>query len=169
MVELICSCFTDYTLRTILLGTTLFGAISAVIGSFAFVRKQSLLGDVISHATLPGIALAFLISQCKQPVILLLGGGMSALLGTFLMHLIVEKTTLKKDAALGIILSVFFGFGLVLLTWLQKYPTTQQGMLIKYIFGNAATLMHEDLYLIGIVSSSIALCLCLFWKECVLS
>ncbi len=158
----------DYTLRTVLLGTALFGITSALIGCFTFMQKQSLLGDVISHATLPGIVLAFFFTHSKQPIVLLIGGTISALLGTLLMHVIIKKTTLKKDAALGIILSVFFGFGLVLLTFLQQFPDAQHGLLIKYIFGNATTLMQEDVYLMAGVSLCIFATLALFWKESVM-
>lgn len=167
-MTLIADLWNDYTLRTILMGTALFGITSALIGCFTFMQKQSLLGDVISHATLPGIVLASFLTKGKQPSMLLFGGTISALMGTLLMHLIIKKTTLKKDAALGIILSVFFGFGLVLLTWLQKFPDAQHGMLTKYIFGNATTLMQEDVYLIASVSLCIMLMLSIFWKECVL-
>ncbi|MEX0849151.1 MAG: metal ABC transporter permease [Candidatus Dependentiae bacterium] len=166
MISLLHDICMDYTLRTIIIGTALFGITSAIIGSFAFMQKQSLLGDVISHATLPGIVLAFFFTQSKQPIVLLMGGALSAILGTSLMYVIIQKTTLKKDAALGIILSVFFGFGLVLLTWVQQFPNAQHGMLIKYIFGNASTLMQHDLHVIGFVCLLICTTIALLWKEC---
>ena len=76
--------FTDYTLRTISLGTSVLGAICGMLGSFAVLRKQSLLGDAISHAALPGIAIAFLITGAKDTNILLLGALVSGLIGAFL-------------------------------------------------------------------------------------
>ena len=162
-------CFTellfDYTFRTVMCATILFGISCSLIGSFTFMQRQSLLGDVISHATLPGIICALLFTQSKHPLLLLFGGMCSALLGIACMHLIVEKTTLKKDAALGIILSVFFGAGLVLLTRLQHMPDAQHGLIIKYIFGNASTVIHTDLYLIGAMSLIVCFILWLFWKE----
>src|SRR5699024_5045531 len=103
--------FTDYTLRNITLGTAALGAICGMLGSFAVLRKQSLLGDAISHAALPGIAIAFLITQTKDNNILVLGALISGLLATFWIRGIITRTHLKTDAALGIMLSVFFGFG----------------------------------------------------------
>lgn len=156
---------TDYTMRTVMIGTALFGITGACIGSFTFMQRQSLLGDVISHATLPGIVLALILTASKNPLILLCGGMFSAALGVACMTLIVHTTTLKKDAALGIILSVFFGVGLVLLTYLQQTPEAQHGLIIKYIFGNASTILHTDLYLIAGISLIICTILCAFWKE----
>lgn len=157
--------WTDYTVRTVMLATALFGITGALIGSFTFMQRQSLLGDVISHATLPGIVFALMLTHSKHPIILLCGGMLSALLGVACMNLIIQKTSLKKDAALGIILSVFFGIGLVLLTHLQQIPEAQHGLAVKYIFGNASTVMHTDLYMISAVGFIICLLLTAFWKE----
>ena len=157
--------FTDYTFRTVMIATGLFGITGALIGSFTFMQRQSLLGDVISHATLPGIIFALMCTHSRHPLILLCGGMFTALLGVACMNLIVKKTSLKKDAALGIILSVFFGVGLVLLTRLQQVPEAQHGLVIKYIFGNASTVIHTDLYMIGTVCLIICAFLCAFWKE----
>src|SRR5680860_444812 len=112
--------FTDYTLRTITLGTAILGAVTGMLGSFAVLRKQSLLGDAISHAALPGIAIAFLITGIKAPLVLVLGAALAGWLGTLLVMAVVGTTRLKEDTALGIVLSVFFGVGLVLLTYIQK-------------------------------------------------
>ncbi len=158
--------FNDYTFKLILFATTIFGITSAIIGSFAFVRKQSLLGDVISHATLPGLSLAFYLAQQKHPLAVLCGGALSSLCAIWLLQLISKHTRLKKDAALGIILSVFFGLGLVCLTWLTQHTHMQQGVIIKLIFGNAATLLYQDVYLIGGASICILTVLALCWKEC---
>lgn len=136
-----------------------------MLGSFAVLRKQSLLGDAISHAALPGIAIAFLITGTKDSEILLLGALISGLLGTFWIRGIITKTHLKSDTALGLILSLFFGFGMLLLTFIQKQPNANQAGLDKYLFGQAATLVEHDVWLMAIVTS---ICLCillLFWKE----
>ena len=93
--------FSDYTLRNITLGTAVLGAICGMLGSFAVLRKQSLLGDAISHAALPGIALAFLITGTKDTNILLLGALVSGLIGTFWIRGMITKTHLKSDTALG--------------------------------------------------------------------
>ncbi len=157
--------FSDYTLRTITLGTAVLGAVTGMLGSFAVLRKQSLLGDAISHAALPGIALAFLITGSKDSNVLLIGALISGLIGTFWIRGITRKTHLKSDTALGLILSVFFGFGVLLLTFIQKQPNANQAGLDKYLFGQAATLVEKDVWLMSIVTAVCLAVLLLFWKE----
>ena len=155
----------DYTLRTITLGTAVLGAVTGMLGSFAVLRKQSLLGDAISHAALPGIAIAFLLTGAKDSNTLLLGALISGLIGTFWIRNIITKTHLKSDTALGLILSLFFGFGMLLLTFIQKQPNANQAGLDKYLFGQAATLVESDVWLMAIVTGVCLLVLLLFWKE----
>ena len=156
---------TDYTLRTITLGTAILGAICGMLGSFAVLRKQSLLGDAISHAALPGIALAFLLTGVKSTNLLLIGALASGLLGTFWIRSITRRTRLKSDTALGLILSLFFGFGMLLLTFIQKMPNANQAGLDKYLFGQAATLVEADIWLMASVTGVSLVVLLLFWKE----
>ncbi|MGJ8665468.1 MAG: metal ABC transporter permease [Patiriisocius sp.] len=155
----------DYTLRTITLGTAVLGAICGMLGSFAVLRKQSLLGDAISHAALPGIAIAFLITGAKDTNVLLLGALVSGLIGTFWIKGMTTKTHLKSDTALGLVLSLFFGFGMLLLTFIQKQPNANQAGLDKYLFGQAATLVESDVNLMIIVTSIALFIMVLFWKE----
>lgn len=136
-----------------------------MLGSFAVLRKQSLLGDAISHAALPGIAIAFLITGAKDSNILLLGALVSGLIGTFWIKGIISKTHLKSDTALGLILSLFFGFGMLLLTFIQKQPNANQAGLDKYLFGQAATLVESDVWMMTIVTGICLFVLLLFWKE----
>lgn len=165
IIEYIKLVFTDYTLRTITLGTAILGAVTGMLGSFAVLRKQSLLGDAISHAALPGIAIAFLITGAKDSNVLLLGALVSGLIGTFWIRGIISKTHLKSDTALGLILSLFFGFGMLLLTFIQKQPNANQAGLDKYLFGQAATLVESDVWMMAIVTGICLFILLLFWKE----
>ncbi len=165
MLEYLELVFTDYTLRTITLGTAILGAICGMLGSFAVLRKQSLLGDAISHASLPGIAVAFLITQTKETNVLLMGALISGLIGAFWIRGIVKNTHLKTDTALGLILSVFFGFGMLLLTFIQKQPNANQSGLDKFLFGQAATLMEKDVWFMGIVFLISLVVVLFFWKE----
>lgn len=165
IIEYIKLVFSDYTLRTITLGTAVLGGVTGMLGSFAVLRKQSLLGDAISHAALPGIAIAFLITGSKDTNVLLIGALISGLLGTFWIRGITSKTHLKSDTALGLILSVFFGFGMLLLTFIQKQPNANQAGLDKYLFGQAATLVESDVWLMSIVMGLCLIVLLLFWKE----
>ncbi|MHA7058181.1 metal ABC transporter permease [Aquimarina sp. M1] len=169
VLEYIQLVFTDYTLRTITLGTAILGAICGMLGSFAVLRKQSLLGDAISHAALPGIAIAFLIIGAKNSNAFLLGALVSGLVGSFWIRGIVKKTHLKSDTALGLILSIFFGFGMLLLTYIQKLPNANQAGLENYLFGQAATLLESDVWMMSLVTGICLIVLLLFWKELKLS
>ena len=108
--------FSDHTLRVVTLGSVTLGIVAGALGAFAVLRRQSLLGDAISHAALPGIVLAFVVSGSKAPLVLLLGAALAGWAATLLVMAVVRTTRVKYDSALGIVLSVFFGLGLVLLT-----------------------------------------------------
>jgi manganese/zinc/iron transport system permease protein len=155
----------DYTLRSITLGTAVLGVVCGMLGSFAVLRKQSLLGDAISHAALPGIAIAFMLTGIKDPLLFFVGAIISGIAGTIWIRGITTKTHLKSDTALGIILSVFFGFGMLLLTIIQKQPNANQAGLDKFLFGQAATIMLKDVILMTIVGGLALIVLILFWKE----
>lgn len=165
MFEIIPHIFSDYTLRIVALGAVTIGITAGCLGSFAVLRQQSLLGDAIAHATLPGVCIAFLLTESKSSLVLLIGAGLAGWIGTLFLMLITRNTRVKKDAALGIILSVFFGFGLVLLTIVQKLPSATKAGLDKFLFGNAATLLHDDLITIFGLSLFVLITLILFWKE----
>lgn len=156
----------DYTLLLVLQGAALLGITAGSLGCFALLRQQSLLGDAISHAALPGIIIMFLCTHSKNPWILLCGGAITGIVGVISMHYLLLHTKLKKDAILGIILSVFFGFGLVLMTVAQKMPISSQAILNKFLFGNVATLLQEDVIAIAVISFFIFTVLMLCWKEC---
>lgn len=155
----------DYTLAITLVGITILGATTGLLGTFIFLRRQSLLGDAISHAALPGIAIAFLLTHSKNPLVLMLGGAISGGIGTFFMQIITHHTRLKKDTALGIVLSVFFGFGLVLMTAIQKMPIANQSILNKFLFGNICTLLPTDIYAMAIIGTLVCMCTLILWKE----
>jgi len=157
--------FEDYTLQVITLGTAILGASCGMLGSFAVLRKQSLLGDAISHAALPGIALAFIVLGTKNSIAILLGALISGLVGTFWIRGMIKNTRLKSDTALGLVLSIFFGVGMLLLTYIQKQPNANQAGLDKYLFGQAATLLISDVWLLGGVTLLSFIVLLFFWKE----
>ena len=163
--EFIISLFTDYTTRTIGLGTAVLGIASGTLGTFTVLRKQSLLGDTIAHASLPGIALAFLITGIKNPFALFVGAALSGWLATVWVMSIISNTRIKSDAALGIVLAVFFGAGLVLLTIIQKMPNANQAGLETFLFGQAATLVVKDVIIMTAITGFSLLCLMLLWKE----
>ena len=155
----------DYTLRTVALGAMVLGLVSGALGSFAVLRRQSLLGDAMSHAALPGVILAFMLTGLKGPTVLMLGAAGAGIAGILLMVGINRYTRIKEDSALGIVLSVFFGLGLLLLTWLQRRPDARQSGLTTFLFGQAATLLERDVIVMAIFGGTTLLLLLLFWKE----
>ena len=157
--------FSDYTLRTVAIGTAILGIVSGALGSYAVLRKQSLVGDAISHAALPGICLAFLITDSKTPLVMIVGASLAGWLGILVVTAIVRNTRIKEDAALGIILAVFFGVGIVLLTLIQKMPNANQAGLDKFLFGQAAALLERDIKTMGVISIMVISLTFLFWKE----
>jgi manganese/zinc/iron transport system permease protein len=165
LLSLLHDLFFDYTLRTVALGAATLGIVSGALGSYAVLRRQSLLGDAISHAALPGIALAFLLTRSKEPLVLMLGAGIAGWLGTLLMMSIVRATRIKDDSALGLVLSVFFGFGLMLLTFIQRQPDAGQAGLDKFLFGQAAALLQRDVITMAVLGGLALLTLAIFWKE----
>ncbi|MBE0569426.1 MAG: metal ABC transporter permease [Deltaproteobacteria bacterium] len=164
-MEFLGELLSNYTLRTVGMGAVFLGIVNGVLGSFAVLRKQSLLGDAISHAALPGIALAFLLTGSKAPTVLLLGAAAAGWLGTLLIMSIVKNTRIKYDTALGLVLSVFFGFGLILLTYIQRMPVASQAGLDTFLFGQAATLLARDVLTIGVLGAAVLLVVLAFWKE----
>ncbi|PID38957.1 MAG: zinc transporter [Proteobacteria bacterium] len=153
------------TFWVVLSGALLLGVVSGVLGSFALLRRQALLGDALSHAALPGVCLAFLLGgQRKDPLTLLLGALIAAALGALFIVAVVRGSRIKGDAALGIVLSVFFGVGVVLLGYIQKLPSGSKSGLDAFLFGQAATLLIDDVYLLLAVSGLALSAVLLFYR-----
>ncbi|MDR7422110.1 MAG: iron chelate uptake ABC transporter family permease subunit [Armatimonadota bacterium] len=155
----------DYTLRTVALGSALLGITSGVLGSFAVLRRQGLLGDVLSHAALPGVCLAFLLTGTRTPAVLLAGAAVSCWLGAAALFRVVEETRVSEDSAMGIVLSVFFGFGIVLLTFISKRGDAAQAGLNTYLFGQAATLVWENVVTMAALGLLAIAAVVLWYKE----
>lgn len=153
-----------YTLRTVTLGAALLGLVSGILGSFAVQRKESLLGDTLSHAALPGVAIAFLLAG-RQLSWLLIGAGLSGWIAVLFISAVIRTTRLKQDTAMGIALSVSFACGVALLGYIQGRADASQAGLDRFIFGQAAAIVQKDIVLIGQVSVVIFIIIALFWKE----
>ncbi len=157
--------FSDYTTRSVILGSAFLGIIAGTLGTFAVLRKQSLLGDAVSHAALPGIALAFIVTGEKNHLVFILGALIAGWLATVFFMGIIKTTRIKSDSALGIILSVFFGFGILLLTYIQKMQNAAQAGIEKFLFGQAAAIILSDIITMAVFGLFVLLILLLFWKE----
>lgn len=147
----------DPNTRWVLAGCMLMGISSGVLGSFALLRRRSLIGDAVAHAALPGVCLAFLLTGSRDLAALLVGAILAGLAGAACVQGITHASRIKEDAALGIVLSVFFGFGIVLLTLIQNTPRSSQAGLDKFIFGQAASLVGRDVQVMAL--SAIVICL----------
>ncbi len=157
--------FSDYTLRVVALGSGVLGATAGALGSFAVLRRQSLLGDAVSHAALPGIALAFLLTGSKAPLVIMIGAALAGWIATLAVRAVVGRSRVPFDSALGIVLAVFFGFGLVLLTHIQKQPIAAQAGLESYLFGQAAALLRSDVVAMTALGGTALVLVGLLWKE----
>ncbi|HVL23526.1 MAG TPA: iron chelate uptake ABC transporter family permease subunit [Thermomicrobiales bacterium] len=155
----------DYTLRNVALGSMLLGIVSGVLGGFAVLRRQGLLGDTLSHAALPGICIAFMVTGARTPLVLLIGAGIAGWIGTMLLLRIVRDTKLSEDTALGVILSVFFGVGILLLTVIQQRNDATQAGLDRYLFGQAAALVADNVRTFAILGAAALVVVALFYKE----
>lgn len=156
---------TDYTFQTVAMGAMVLGAVAGVLGVFAVLRQQSLVGDAISHAALPGICLGFLATGSRDLGPIALGALATGGLGALSVLGLVRATRLKTDAALGAVLSLYFAVGIVLLTYIQGQPNAAQAGLEGFLFGQAAALSRADLGLMAALAAVALGLLALGWKE----
>ncbi len=158
----------DYNTRVVILGTTLLGLAAGLAGTFLILRKRALLSDALSHATLPGIALAFILmslvfGEGKYLLGLIAGAAIFSVLGTVSVLLIQRFSRLKDDAALGIVLSVYFGLGIALMGFATRMQSGGAAGLTSFIYGKTASMLMFDAVLIGVTALCAALgCLALF-------
>lgn len=154
----------QYTFQIVALGTVMLGLVCGVIGTFAVLRQESLLGDGLAHSTLPGVVGAFLLTGVKDTAMLLLGAIIAACVAEYIMYRTSQKGV-RFDAALATILAAFFGFGTVLLTRVQSMENAGQAGLNTFIFGQAVTMMQSDIWLMTICGTGIVGGVILLWKE----
>ncbi len=155
----------DYTLRNVALGGMLLGIVAGVLGAFAVLRRQALLGDTLSHAALPGICIAFMLTDSRAPLVLLIGAGIAGWIGTLIFLRTIKATKLSEDTMLGVVLSVFFGIGILLLTFIQQQNNANQAGLDKYLFGQAASLIGRDVQLFAVLGVGALAVVYFFFKE----
>ncbi len=160
----------DYNTRVVFGGVTALGAVGGLVGTFLLLRKRSLLSDTLSHCTLPGIAIAFLVADGlghsgRSLPWLLAGATVTGTLGMMAVAAIRSRTRIKDDAALAIVLSVFFGLGIALLVVIQQLPSGNAAGLAHYIYGKAAAMTAGDAQLILFSSLAVAVVCALLFKE----
>lgn len=144
--------FGDPTMVRVLVGTLLIGITASVVGVFGFLRKKALLGDAISHAILPGVAVAFLFSGTKNPLVLMLGAVVAGWLATLMIGWIQRTTRFATDTILAIVLCAFFAIGLMVMSVIQGSDNGGQSGLKDFLFGKVAALTNQDVQLFVIVA-----------------
>ena len=155
----------NYTFTIVALGSVALGVLTGVTGTFAVLRKQSLLGDSIAHSALAGIAIAFMITGTKNTEVLLLGALVVGLIATFFINNIAKNTRINFESAMAMVMSSFFGLGFMLLSQIQKFADSEQAGLDRFLFGQAATILERDVYFVLIVTGIILVLMALLWKE----
>lgn len=155
----------DINTRYVVIGSILLASSTALVGCFTMLRHRSLLGDAIAHAVLPGICLAFWLTETKNPLVLLIGSFVSGWLSLVCIDWLAKHTRLKEDTIIASMLSLFFALGIVFLTAIQQTGLASQSGLDKYLFGQAASLIGTDLWVFGTVGLVLILSILLFYKE----
>lgn len=151
-----------YNTAVVAIGAGFLGAAAGAVGAFVLLRKRSLVSDAVGHATLPGLAGAFILMALtlgdgRILAGLLAGAAASAALGLLAVDWITHRTRLREDAAIGAVLSVFFGFGIVLLTVIQSLDTGRQAGIAGYLLGSTAGMLRSEAETIAIAAAAVAL------------
>lgn len=155
----------DSNTRIVLAGTSLLGLAAGVIGSFAVLRRRSLVGDALAHSALPGICVAYFIVGERNFFAFLLGAFVFGVLGVLCIGFVRHATRVKEDAAIGLVLSSFFGLGIVLSRIIQNQPGGNRAGLDGFIFGKAASMVRQDVYFIAGAAVFILAVVALLFKE----
>ncbi|MFY0626646.1 MAG: metal ABC transporter permease [Reichenbachiella sp.] len=157
--------FEDPNIRYVTGGSVLLAVSSALVGCFTFLKKKALVGDAVAHAVLPGVCLSFILSGTKNPIYLVIGAFITGWLSLVLIDVISRKSKIKEDTAIGLILSVFFGVGILLLTMIQHSGNAAQTGLNSFLFGKAAALVGFDLMIFSVISFFLLFCVLFLYKE----
>ncbi len=165
----------NYTFRTMILSTGIIGAVSGLLGYLLYLRKQTMISDVIGHSAIGGVALGFIVCTAifgidgRSVLALTIAAAITTTIAVIVTNLITRHSRLGVDAAMAVTLAVFFGGGMTLMRWIRHSSLPNRAGIEKYVFGNAATLTSDDLITIAIIGGlAVAVVLALF-KEFTLS
>jgi len=157
----------QYSFIVVALGTMCLAMSTGIVGTISILKRQSLIGDAVGHASFPGIVLAFIIAGRKDSLTLMSGAIIAGVCAFFIIQYIVNSSKLEADTTMAVILSAMFGFGMVLKSYIQgnsSFSGSQAG-LANYIFGQAAYMLKEDVIIIFSVSIVSILLFLIFFKE----
>ncbi|WP_163469983.1 metal ABC transporter permease [Fusobacterium sp. IOR10] len=155
----------NYILIIVIIGTTLIGCVSGILGTIITLRKEALVGNALAHASFPGVILSFMIMKNKNMELLLIGAGCFSAISLIIIKKIKKYSKIKYDSSLALILSGFFGLGQVLLSIVQNTGNPNQSGLENFIFGEVATILFSDIEIISIISIIVIFIIILLRKE----
>ncbi|WP_372630015.1 metal ABC transporter permease [Cohnella sp.] len=155
----------SHNAQWVLLSTLILGTAAGIMGCLAYWKRQSLMSDALSHAALPGVVGGFALIGFKNLPVMIAGAAVSALIGALLIHWIRSSSRVKEDAAMGIILSVFFGLGIMMLTFVNRMAGASQSGLDSFIFGQAASMVRKDVLMMIVLASIVLLVAGIAFKE----
>lgn len=157
--------FQDPNVVLVVVGISFLSISAAMVGTFTFLDKKALIGDAISHAVLPGVCLAFMLAGTKNPYWIVVGAFSTGALATYAISWISQQTKLKEDTVIASVLSVFFGVGIVFMTKLQQTGNASISGLDHFLFGNAISIVGEDILVYGTLALITILAILFFYKE----
>lgn len=168
--------FADHTFRMVFLGTVIIGVVAGALGCFSYLRKQSLIGDVVSHAALPGVLGAFLLGSVlrqagvvginpRNMLWLVLGALVTGSLAAWLTNWMAAHSKISIDATMAVSLTLFFGVGMMLMRVISNGDFPGKGGVQDYLFGNASTLTVADVGTAGALGTLTLLVLALGWRH----
>ncbi len=157
--------FSEPNIRYVTFGSILLCSSAAIVGSFIFLKKKALVGDAVAHSVLPGVCLGFLLAGNKNPFVLIIGAFITGWLSLVTIDYITAKSKIKEDTAIGLILSVFFGVGILLITYIQHTGNASQSGLDHFLFGKAAAMVSNDLFIFSILALLLIVAVVIFYKE----
>jgi ABC-type Mn2+/Zn2+ transport system permease subunit/Mn-dependent DtxR family transcriptional regulator len=149
-------------LRATVLGTMLLALNCGLLGPLLVARRMTMLSDTLSHAVLPGIAAGYLWTLSRNPVAMLAGAVVTGVLSSLIVSLITRTTRLKADAALSVVLTVFFAAGIALIR-LTSAAWPKAG-LARFLYGQAAAVSDGDVVLLGVAAAVTMLTLLLGYR-----
>lgn len=152
-------------LHWVLICTIALGALSGTVSALTYWKNESLMSDALSHAVLPGVVISYMLSGIKHTTFMFIGACISALLASLFISAITKHSKIKSDTAMGIVLATFFSLGLVLLTIVTNSPNGQQSGISSFIYGQAATLLKQDMILTVILAVIIMFFIILSLKQ----
>lgn len=155
----------DASTRTVLLGTGLLGLAAGVVGALAVLRKRALVSDAVSHAALPGIALAYLTVGGKNFAYFMIGAMLTGLLAAMTISFVRTLTRVKEDAVTALVIGSFFGCGVALSSYVQNRGSGDRAGLDTFIYGKAASMVHADALTIAVVAAACLAVVAVLFKE----